>query len=118
MSMAPCTRSCEPSRNGSAIEQSKLTGLAHLGRAGGSAIFSATSALARLNQARLVGEHDGLDAVAQAQLHQHACDVRLDRRLREKQLLCDLPVRPAARYQTQNGELALGQLGGRAGGSV
>src|SRR3954469_24826746 len=45
---------------------------------------------ARLDDAGLVGEHDGLDAVAQAQLHQHASDVRLHRRLADEELLRDL----------------------------
>ena len=63
-----------------------------------------------LGEARLVGEHHGLDAVAQAQLHQHARDVGLDRRLGHDQLGGDLRVGEPARDQAEDLLLALGQL--------
>src|SRR5690349_11536797 len=51
---------------------------------------------------RLVGEHDRLDAVAQAQLAEDARDVALDGRFAEKQLAGDLGVRHPARDQPQD----------------
>src|SRR4051812_21172045 len=42
------------------------------------------------DEADVVGEDDGLHAVAQVQLGQHAADVRLDRRVRHHQLVGDL----------------------------
>ena len=57
----------------------------------------------------LVGEHDGLDAVAQAELAQHARDVRLDGRLAQEQPLGQLRVRQAAGEQLEDLELALGE---------
>ena len=50
-----------------------------------------------LEQPGLVGEHDGLDAVAQVELLEDVGDVRLDGRLADEQLLPDLGVREAAR---------------------
>ena len=70
--------------------------------------------------AGLVGEHDRLHAVAQPELHQHARDVRLDRRLAHDQLGRDLGVRQPARDELEHLELARGQLvealGRRRGG--
>ena len=60
--------------------------------------------------AGLVGEHDGLHAVAQPELHQHARDVRLHRRLAHDQLGRDLRVREPARDELEHLELARGQL--------
>src|SRR3954470_2428861 len=54
----------------------------------------------------LVREHDGLDAVAQAQLLQQVADVRLDRGQRDHQLLGDLAVGEAAADELQHLELA------------
>ena len=50
-----------------------------------------------LEQARLVGEHDSLHAVAEAELLEDVRDVCLDGRLADVQLSADLPVREAAR---------------------
>ena len=58
------------------------------------------------DDAGLVGEHDRLHAVAHAELHQHARDVRLDGRLRDHELLGDLRVRHPARDQREHLELA------------
>jgi hypothetical protein len=44
-----------------------------------------------------VGEDDGLDAVAQAKFHQHACDVGLDRGVADDQLGRDLLIRRSVR---------------------
>ena len=66
--------------------------------------------VARSDDAGLVGEHDRLDAVAEAELHQDARDVRLHRRLRDEERLRDLGVREAARDQAEHLELARGQV--------
>jgi hypothetical protein len=44
------------------------------------------------HQAVLVGEHDGLDPVAQAELGQNPANVRFDGRLRDEKPLRDLAV--------------------------
>ena len=41
--------------------------------------------VARVHEARLVGEHDGLDAVAEPELVEHATDVRLHRGLGDEE---------------------------------
>ena len=68
----------------------------------------------------LVGQHDRLDAVAEPELHEHAGDVGLDRRLGDDQLGGDLGVREAAGDELEDLELAGGELveagRGRAGG--
>ena len=58
----------------------------------------------------LVGQDDRLDAVAQAELHQHAGDVGLDGGLGDDQLRGDLGVRQAAGDELEDLELAGGQL--------
>jgi hypothetical protein len=45
---------------------------------------------ARLDQAALVGEHDGLDAIPHAELGEDPGDVRLHRRLAEKELVTEV----------------------------
>src|SRR4051794_5634050 len=57
----------------------------------------------------LVGQDDGLDAVAQAELEQQARHVRLDRALADDELARELRVALAAREQDQDLALALGQ---------
>src|SRR5271163_1110778 len=61
------------------------------------------------DQAALVGEDDGLSAVAQRELHQHAADVRLDRLLGDYQVGRDLAVGHAAGEEAQHLGLAIGQ---------
>jgi hypothetical protein len=46
--------------------------------------------LARCDEAARVGEHDGVDAIAQRQLGEDAAHVRLDRRLRDEDGGADL----------------------------
>ena len=46
----------------------------------------------RLEEARLVGEHDRLDAVAEVELLEDVGDVRLDGRVADEELLGDLGV--------------------------
>jgi hydrogenase maturation protein HypF len=58
----------------------------------------------------LVGEHDRLHAVAEAELGEDVRDVRLHGRLADEELAADLVVREAARDQAEDVELALGQL--------
>jgi hypothetical protein len=53
-----------------------------------------------------VREHDRLHAVAQPELHQHARDMRLDRRIAHDQLGSDLGVRQPARDQLEDLQLA------------
>ena len=65
--------------------------------------------VARLDDARFVGEHDGLHAVAQAELHQDACDVRLHGRLGDEELLRDLGVRESAGEKTEDLVLTFGE---------
>src|SRR3954469_17219037 len=57
---------------------------------------------AAVEDARLVREYDGLDAVAQVELLQDVGDVRLDRRVADVQLRADLGVGKAARDQAQD----------------
>src|SRR6185312_7976044 len=59
----------------------------------------------------LVGEHDRLDAVTQAQLLEDVRDVRLDRGVADVELLADLRVGQAARDQAQHVQFTIGQLG-------
>jgi hypothetical protein len=54
----------------------------------------------------LVGEDDGLDAVAHVELLQEVPDVRLDRGQRDHQLLGDLAVGEAAAHELEHLELA------------
>src|SRR5580704_11384564 len=61
------------------------------------------------DQAALVGEDDGLGAVAQRELHQDAADVRLDRLLGDHQVARDLAVGHAAGDEAQHLGLAVGQ---------
>ena len=61
------------------------------------------------NETRLIREDYGLDSVAEAQLHQHAAHVRLDRILLDDQVAGDLHVRQTARYQPEHVDLARGQ---------
>ena len=56
---------------------------------------------AGLDDPGLVGEHDGLDAVAQSELREHAGDVGLDRRAGHDELLGDLGVGEAAGDQAR-----------------
>jgi signal transduction histidine kinase len=63
------------------------------------------------DESGLVGEHDRLHAVAQAELGQDARDVRLDRVLGEDQLGCDLGVGEPARDKAKDLDLALCELG-------
>src|SRR5262249_45831618 len=55
-----------------------------------------STALSRLDQAVLVGEHHSLDSVAQTELGDHAPNVGLDRGLAHVQLLSQLVVAQAA----------------------
>ena len=61
----------------------------------------APSAARASRQPRLVGEHDGLRAVAQPELREHPRDVRLHRRPRRRALR-DLRVREAARDEAEH----------------
>ena len=70
------------------------------------------------DQAGLVGEDDGLDAVAQAQFREDAGDVGLHRRLAEEQRGGDLGVRHAAGDQAEDFEFAGGQRGRVAAGGA
>src|SRR3954452_23138223 len=58
----------------------------------------------------LVGEDDGLHAVAEVQLLQDVGDVRLDRRLADVELLADLRVREPGGDEPQDLALARGEL--------
>jgi plastocyanin len=58
----------------------------------------------------LVGDHHDLDAVAHAELHQHARHVRLDGRAADDQLSGDLRVGQAARHELEHLELARREL--------
>ena len=57
-----------------------------------------------------VGEDDGLHAIAQAELHQHAGHVGLDGGVADDQLGGDLLVGEAAGEQLEDLELAGGEL--------
>ena len=61
-------------------------------------------------QARLVGEHDCLDSVAEAELLENVRDVRLDRRLADVEVFRNLPVREAAGDEAKDLSLALAQV--------
>jgi Protein of unknown function (DUF1524) len=63
-----------------------------------------------LDQAGLVGQHHGLDAVAQVQLGEDPRDVGLHRRLGHVELFADLGVRQSAGHGAQHLQLARGQL--------
>src|SRR3984957_21338178 len=58
----------------------------------------------------LVGKYDSLDAVAQVKLGKYPSHVRLDRRSGDDQLLGDLGVRETAGDQSEDLELARGEL--------
>ena len=73
---------------------------------------------ARLDEARLVREDDGLDAVAEPELPEDARDMRLHGRLADEELLGDLGVREASRDQLQDLDLARGQLRASGGGGA
>src|SRR5690348_2256758 len=64
-----------------------------------------------LLQAGLVGEHDGLHAVAQAELLEDVSDMRLDRRLADVALLGDLGVGQPAGDEAKNVSFASRELG-------
>src|SRR5918994_3837070 len=61
------------------------------------------------DDAALHGDHHGMRAVAGAELRQDTLHVRLDRALRDGELLRDLLVRQAAADPAQHLELALRQ---------
>ena len=67
-------------------------------------------ALARAEDARLVREHDRLDAVAELELLEDVRDVRLHGGLADEELPADLGVREPAGDQAEHLELALRQL--------
>ena len=73
----------------------------------------ARDSLARRHQAGLVGEHHGLGAVAQGQLHEDAAHVGLGGLLGDHQMLADLRVRQAAGDERQHLRLARGELAQR-----
>src|SRR3954453_19766707 len=64
----------------------------------------------RLHQAGLVRVDDGLRAVAQAQLGQHTCDVRLDGGLAEYELGRCLGVGEATGEEDEDVQLTRGEL--------
>src|SRR3954468_5378938 len=61
----------------------------------------------RVGEACLVGEDDGLDAVAEVELLEDVSDVRLDGGVTDEQLLGDLGVGEAACDQLEDFEFAL-----------
>src|SRR2546429_9785269 len=63
-----------------------------------------------LHQAALVGENDGLGAVAQPEFHQHAADVGLDGLFGDDQVGGDLRVGHAPGHQGQHLGLAFGEV--------
>jgi hypothetical protein len=63
-----------------------------------------------LDESGLVGGDDGLDAVSEVELHQDPGDVRLDGRVADEELACDLGVREPAREEPEHLELARGEL--------
>src|SRR5262245_2717760 len=63
-----------------------------------------------LDEAGLVGEHDGLDPVAEAELLEDVGDVGLDGCLADEELLPDLVVGQAAGDEPQNIPLARGEF--------
>src|SRR5215469_2446634 len=65
---------------------------AHRGDLGLTPALGLISSALRRDEADLVGVHDGLDPVAQAQLGHDVTDVRLDRGLGDVQQRCDLRV--------------------------
>ena len=73
-------------------------------------VYWASLLPARDDEPGLVGEHDGLDAVAQPELAQHVGDVGLDRRVAEDERRGDLGVGHAAREQQQHLVLARREL--------
>src|SRR5918996_124942 len=62
-------------------------------------------------EARLVGEHDRLDAVAEIELLEDVRDVCFDGRVADVELLADLRVRETARDEAEHVQLAIGQVG-------
>src|SRR5437867_1366729 len=73
-------------------------------------IAAASAPHVSLEDPRLVGEHDCLDAVAEVELLEDVGDVRLDRRLADVELLRDLPVREAAGDQARDISFALTEV--------
>src|SRR5258708_10855880 len=67
------------------------------------------SAPARLHQAALVGQHDELDPVPDAELHEDPPDVSLDGRLAEVQLVTYLGVGQAAYDQSHDLAFPVGE---------
>src|SRR6266480_3353830 len=80
------------------------------------AVWTASAGCAGLDEARLVGEDDGLDAIAEPELPEDVRDMRLHGRLADEELLGDLRVREPARDLLQHLELAVGQLPTSGGG--
>jgi hypothetical protein len=65
---------------------------------------------ARRDQAGFVGQHDGLDPVAEVELGEYPPDVNLDRALRQVQGRGDLPVGPAGGELGEDGSFPVGEL--------
>jgi hypothetical protein len=61
-------------------------------------------------QPRLVSEHHCLDPVAQAELLQYVCDMRLYGRLADVELAADLRIRQTGRDQPQDLAFSLSQF--------
>ena len=93
---------------------SRRTGHSVPGRPG--RLAPRASQLPGLTRPDLVGQHHGLDAVAQPQLGQHVTDVGLDRGLADRQRPGDLRVGVPARDVHQDLALALGEGGQRVRG--
>src|ERR1700729_1481219 len=66
--------------------------------------------LAEPDQTGLIGENHSLNAVTKPELAEQARDVRLDCRLADDELGCDLRVRKTAGEQPQHLGLARGEL--------
>src|SRR5256885_13993952 len=64
----------------------------------------------RGDEARLVGDHDELDAVSRAQLGEDAGDVRLDCQRTEEEGFCDFAVGASSGDETEYFELARAEL--------
>src|SRR6266545_3818202 len=65
----------------------------------------------RLEDPRLVGEHDCLDAVPEVELLEDVRDMCLDRRFADVELLRDLPVRKTARSRSLRSPSSFGGAG-------
>src|SRR3954468_21830752 len=72
--------------------------------------FSSESIAARHDQTALVGKHDRLHPVAQAELSEDVRHVRLDGSLADPELSCKLRVRLSGSQQTQHFRLARREL--------